>query len=396
MAKEAETGAATGPPEVRGSNQSGMRAHNERLVLSLLRRHGALPKAAIARMTGLSAQTVSVIMRRLENEKLLIRDAPVRGKVGQPSIPMRLNPEGALFFGLKVGRRSSELVLCDFLGRVRRRASSVYAYPTPEATALFARQNVEGMLAEMSPELQDRVAGLGIAIPFFLWNWARALRVPERQMASWRDADIRADIADRVAFPVYLENDASVACSAELVFGPADGPRDFLYFYLGYFAGGGIALGGRLFTGQSNAGALGPMPVPGADGTMGQLLDVASLSVLESRLKSEGVETDQLWHSAEDWSIPPSVLDAWVADTARAVAHSVICACSVIDFRSVKIDGFLPSAVRDDLVAAVNRELDRADLTGLIRPTILPGTLGADARALGAASLPLTHRFSVR
>ena len=57
----------------RGSNQSGMRAHNERLVLSLLRQHGALAKSDIARMTGLSAQTVSVIMRQLEADQLLVR-----------------------------------------------------------------------------------------------------------------------------------------------------------------------------------------------------------------------------------------------------------------------------------------------------------------------------------
>ena len=58
---------------LRGSNQSGMRAHNERLVLSLVRTHGALAKSDIARMTGLSAQTVSVIMRALEQDGLLIK-----------------------------------------------------------------------------------------------------------------------------------------------------------------------------------------------------------------------------------------------------------------------------------------------------------------------------------
>ena len=79
---------------------------NERLVLSLLRRRGALARAEIARVTGLSAQTVSVITRKLEDEGLLLRQQPVRGKVGQPSVPMSLNPDGALFFGLKVGRRS--------------------------------------------------------------------------------------------------------------------------------------------------------------------------------------------------------------------------------------------------------------------------------------------------
>ena len=54
----------------RGTNQSGMRDSNERLVLSLVRRHGKLAKTEIARMTGLSAQTVSVIMRELEDEGL--------------------------------------------------------------------------------------------------------------------------------------------------------------------------------------------------------------------------------------------------------------------------------------------------------------------------------------
>src|SRR6185312_12448109 len=99
----------------RGTNQSGMRDYNERLVLTLVRQHGSLAKTEIARVTGLSAQTISVIMRGLEEDGLLVRGAPVRGKVGQPSIPMSLNPDGAFFLGLKLGRRSADLVLIDFL-----------------------------------------------------------------------------------------------------------------------------------------------------------------------------------------------------------------------------------------------------------------------------------------
>jgi len=78
-----------------GANQTGVRAHNERLVLSLIRRHESLPKAEIARRSGLSPQTVSVIIRVLEADDLLIRRARVRGKIGQPSVPMALNPNGA-------------------------------------------------------------------------------------------------------------------------------------------------------------------------------------------------------------------------------------------------------------------------------------------------------------
>ncbi len=142
-----ETGIARhGSPEAadsrlhRGTNQSGMRDHNERLVLSLVRQHGSLAKSDIARTTGLSAQTVSVIMRELEDDNLLVRQAPLRGKIGQPSIPMALNPEGAYFIGLKIGRRSAELVLIDFLGNVRSMLQKSYRYPAPRETDAWRSQ----------------------------------------------------------------------------------------------------------------------------------------------------------------------------------------------------------------------------------------------------------------
>src|ERR1700750_122683 len=79
----------------RGTGQSGVKLYNERLILSLVRSHGRLSKTEIARRTGLSTQTSSVIMKHLERDGLLVREEPMRGKVGQPSIPMSLNPEGA-------------------------------------------------------------------------------------------------------------------------------------------------------------------------------------------------------------------------------------------------------------------------------------------------------------
>ena len=97
----------------RGSNQNGVRLYNERLVLSLIRRHRSLSKVEIARLTGLSVQTASGIVGRLEQDGLLLRRDPQRGRVGQPAIPFTLHPEGALSLGLKIGRRSCDLVLMN-------------------------------------------------------------------------------------------------------------------------------------------------------------------------------------------------------------------------------------------------------------------------------------------
>ena len=83
-----DEGAPANGISVSGTNQSEMRAQNERLVLTLLRRKGSLARAEIARLTGLSAQTAARLITSLEKDGLIKRGEPQRGRVGQPSIPM--------------------------------------------------------------------------------------------------------------------------------------------------------------------------------------------------------------------------------------------------------------------------------------------------------------------
>ena len=381
---------------LRGSNMSGLRAHNERLVLTLLHRQGALAKAEIARLTGLSAQTVSVIMRALETDGMILRGEPLRGRVGQPSIPMRLSADGAFFFGLKIGRRSADLVLTNFSGRVLGRVHMTYRYPAFDATLRFARDGLAQLTAQMEPADRRRVAGAGIAIPFQLWDWAGPLGVEEAAMAEWRHRDIRAELAEAAAIPVFLQNDATAACGAELVFGRCPTPPDFLYFYVGYFVGGGLVLNDSLFTGPTgNAAALGSIPVPAVGGGSRQLIEVASLSVLEAELAAAGHDAGSLWDPPAAWNVDPEILERWVARAAGGLAHAAVAAAAVVDLDTVLIDGWIPAAVRTRLVAATAAALDRMNLAGLRRLRLQEGSVGPDARALGAASLPLSERFLI-
>lgn len=383
-----------GAVQMRGTNQSGMRAYNEKLILTLIRRSGALAKSDLTRLTGLSAQTISVIMRRLEADGLVIRGEPQRGRIGQPSIPLSLNPEGAYSLGLKIGRRSMELVLMNFLGEVIHRSARTHRYPKPDQAIQFAHDAIGALISRLDSDALSRIAGLGIAMPFYLWNWTRALGVPDEAMADWRDADIRSEIASMYAFPVYLENDASSACAAEIAFGVANTPDDYLYFYVGYFIGGGVVLNRALYTGPGgNSGALGPMPVVGRDGKVCQLIEVASLSELEKQLAEQGLETSSLWEGTENWQVDAGILDDWIASAAAGLAHAIASACSLIDFSAIVVDGWLPVDVRLRLVDAISDELEKLDMTGLEKPEIRSGVVGADARALGAASLPLFARF---
>lgn len=380
---------------LRGSNQSGMRAYNERLVLSLVRQ-SPLSKSDIARITGLSAQTVSVIMRALESDGLLIRGEPIRGKIGQPSVPMSLAADGAYFFGLKIGRRSVDLTLVDFLGNPVGTLRETYRYPTPAAVVDFVRQSVPALTRTLPKKLRDRVAGLGIAMPFQMWQWAQYVGAPQADMDAWRNHDIQAEITAACDIPVFLQNDASAACGAELVFGKGERPRDFLYFYVGHFIGGGLVLNGQLYTGRTgNAAAIGSMPVPGPDGAMRQLINVASLASLESRLNDAGKSGGQLWEGPDGWSIPPDILDQWLEEAATGLAHAILSACTVIDLEAVMIDGWLPKEIRAELTGRTVALLGKLNLAGIDPPNIREGSVGPDARTLGAAAIPLSLRYLI-
>lgn len=381
---------------MRGSNQSGMRAWNERLVLSLVRRHGALAKADIARLTGLSAQTVSVIMRALEQDGLLTKGEPQRGRVGQPLVPMSLRADGAFFLGLKIGRRSSEMVLVDFLGQIRGRHVMRHAWPEVGAVLRFATEAIARLTALLTPQQAARIAGLGIAMPFQLWDWAPLIGAPQARMNEWRDVDMRALLATACDFPVFLENDATAACGAELVFGPPLDTTDFAYFYIGYFIGGGLVLNGRLYSGRSgNAGALGSLPVPAPDGRMVQLIDLASIAVLERALDAAGQSSAVLWQDMAQWPIDQRLLADWIEGVARALTHGIAACVAVIDFDLVLIDGWMPLPVRQQIVARTRALLADYPLAGVTMPRLAEGSLGSEARSLGAASRPLAEKFLV-
>ena len=381
---------------LRGTNQSGMRAQNERLVLSLVRQHGGLAKSDIARITGLSAQTVSVIMRALEQDGLLQRGEPQRGRIGQPSVPMSLAADGAFFLGLKIGRRSADLTLIDFLGAVRASERRVYRYPTPDAVVAFVRDALPGVIATLPPPLRDRIGGLGVAMPFQLWNWVQALGAPQAEMDAWRDRDMAADLAAITGMPVYVQNDATSACGAELVFGTGDRPSDFLYFYFGTFIGGGLVLNGQLSLGHTgNAAGVGPLPVPGPDGRMRRLFDVASLSVLADAMEAHGEPSDHLWERPDNWQVSDAVLQAWMDAAAEGLAAAILSASALLELEAVLIDGWMPQAVRAEVTRRTQAALLRLDLSGVTPPVVREGSVGAQARSLGAAAIPLSQRYLI-
>jgi len=215
-------------------------------------------------------------------------------------------------------------------------------------------------------------------------------------MDAWRDCDMQAALAAVTGMPVYVQNDATSACGAELVFGTGDRPKDFLYFYFGTFIGGGLVLNGQLFLGRTgNAAGVGPVPVPGPDGRMQRLIDVASLSQLALAMEAAGESADHLWERPDHWQVSAPVLAAWVRNAAEGLAWATLSAAAFLELEAVLIDGWMPVAVRARMVRATQEALARLDLAGITPPQVREGTLGAQARSLGAAAIPLSQRYLI-
>ena len=379
----------------RGTNQVGVRLYNERLVLSLIRRHGRLPKAEIARLTGLSPQTITVIMRGLEADGLVIKQGRQRGKVGQPSVPFALNPDGALSIGVKVGRRSADIVLLDFSGAVRRTLRKDYRYPEPGAIIGFIASGVRRLAARI-PE--ERIAGIGVATPFELWNWEEEVDAPPGAMQVWRDVDLKAEVEAVSAWPVRVCNDATAACAAELVVGNSGRYSDFLYVFVGWFVGGGVVLNGSLFPGRTGyAGAVGPLPVqvPGTGPRrFRQLIHTASIYPLERRLIADGADPSHPWTSADDWSEQEADVAPWIETVAGDLAMAMVAAEAIIDFEAMIVDGAFPPPIRARLVQRIRARLEDFDRQALPPFEVVEGSIGYHARAIGAACLPLLANFA--
>jgi predicted NBD/HSP70 family sugar kinase len=383
----------------RGTNQIGVRLYNERLVLSLIRRHGSLPKADIARMTRLSPQTISIIMNQLTDDGLLLRGSAQRGRVGQPSVPYSLNPEGAFSFGLKIGRRSVDLYLINFTGEILRFLHKIYPYPTPEGIRTFAREGIAALLDGLPEAQVARIAGLGIGAPYEMWTWPEEIGAPQKDIDAWRTVDIRADLARQCPWPVYFSNDITAACAAELMFGRGGDHVDYLYVFIGSFIGGGLVLDGHLFPGRTkNAGALGSMPSSDrktGGGRAPQLMNVASIYVLERKLIASGRNADVLWRSPDDWgSDLGDVLEEWIGEVAESLAYAIVAAIAVIDVETVIVDGAFPETVRTRIVDRTREAIGRVNRQGLSQFHLIEGSIGNAARAMGGAAIPLLANFT--
>lgn len=384
----------------RGSNSIRVRMFNERVVLTQLRRLGQASQKELADVSGLTVQAVVDIIDDLQGYSLVQQVGKRAGRVGQPSMLYAINPDGVFACGLRVGAASTDLVLVDFEGHIRRRLSCETAPRLADVEA-FLKDGYQAFIKD-EPAIAGRMLGLGVALSHVLWYRPDRQALDPEIAAAWTDADVAARFKEIVGGPVFVENETRVAAIAEYLLGDAQDFENFLYVSIGGFISGALVLGGNLLgSAHSNTATLGAIPVgpsrlahAGArpNGRL-NVNDRASLDGLIRHLGLHGFTIRAVSELPDVIDQARSVIQEWVDDCIEALVEGLTACFAVIAVETVIIDSALPRFLALEIVERLSRRLLAEAPPGQAIPRLHTSQLGQDAALLGSAILPVNAHF---
>ncbi|MBB6411441.1 ROK family transcriptional regulator [Mesorhizobium sangaii] len=383
------------PPRkaIAGTNLEQAKSHNRRVVIEAIRTNGALSRAAIARLTALSTQTISNIVEELEREQLLRAQATLKGARGQPAVPYSINPDGGYSIGLQLDHQLAVGVITDLSGTVRARIERPVDRPTP-AQAMPLLAAIAGDLMRKFRFDRGRLLGIGMAMPG-PFDVEGMTSVGPTALPGWQDFPVAEELQRLTGIPVTVENDATAAAIGERLYGVARNLGSFVYLFIGTGLGAGLFLDGHLYKGsRHNAGEIGHMIVkPGGlecgCGKRGCLERYVSL-----RAAYECLEIPDPDHASPELLqallANGDSLEAWVVQAIDPLRQAINMLELALDPETVVLGGFMPVGVIELLASRLDPlYLSVSSTSARTVPRVLVGAAGKDTSVLGAAALPI-------
>lgn len=403
-----------------GTNLPRVGGFNRTVILDAIRRSPeGVSRVEIAAATGLSAQTVSNIVKRLLAEDLVAESGRAASTGGKPRILLRTNPTAYFSVGIHIDPDTITLVATDLdgcvLGTVHRRTPR---NPSANQVVRQVAQTVRGLLEKAQIPV-DRLLGLGVACPGPL-DFSRGLVLTPPNLPGWHEVPLVAYLQDEFGVPVALDNDATAAAIGERWAG-AGGARtgSFAFLYFGTGVGGGLMLGDQAWRGNSgNAGEFGHIVVVpnGADcfcGNKGCLeayvrphaIVTETAALLEKRGASldralgltlqpnkEFADYETICRAAlDDHPIARQVIQRAAAKVAIAATTLV----NVVDVDRIVLGGKGVRYVVEPYRAAIAESVNARSIARHARKVeVEPSLIGEDAGARGAAALVLHGAYS--
>ncbi|MCB1380228.1 MAG: ROK family transcriptional regulator [Alphaproteobacteria bacterium] len=364
---------------LRGTNQEFGRPYNRRLVLETIRLHGPIARAEIARRVGLTVQTVSNIIRELDELDFVIgARAEPRGR-GYPATNLTINPQGGLAIGVHVTPWGVELALVNLAGEIVRRDARRKQRLDPEA----AFGTISEMLDRRPSHIKGRVLGAGLAMPG-PFDVESMSFVGPTTLEGWKGVPVQRRLAELIGRPSFIEMDHAAAALGERLYGEGRRFRDFYYLYFGVGLGGCMVQDGQTLRGSfGNAGEIGHLPlVPDGEpcpcGNRGCLERYVSLEAYERRARSTG-------------------LDGWCLEAVPLLRSAIAIIENLFDPETVIVGGGTDTNALAQVLARLeplpNSISQRRHRTA---PRVIPSASGPDAVLRGAAALAIAGVLSPR
>ena len=364
---------------LRGTNQELGRPYNRRIVLESIRNDGPAARGEIANRVGLTVQTVSTIVRELEEQGyiLAVREKP-KGK-GVPPTTLHINPEGGYAIGVSTTSVSIDAALMNLAGDVIGSATRPCASPKPD----LAFAIIEALVAEVtSLRPGGRLLGVGMAMPGPFDVQSMSFVGPTT-MDGWSNVPVRARLEEITGLPAFIAADTVAAALGVRLYGEGAAFSQFYYLHFSVGLGGTMMQDGVSIRGAwGNAGEIGHIPVvpeglPCPCGNCGCLERYVSLDAFSGRPAGQS-EAD------------------WVEAVAPIFRNALTTIENLFDPETIILGGIVSTELLERLVATAsdlpNSVSARYDRT---TPRIM-AAVGAQSVLRGTAALAVSGVLSPR
>lgn len=364
---------------LRGTNQELGRPYNRRIVLESIRNDGPAARGEIASRVGLTVQTVSTIVRELEELGYIlpVREKP-KGK-GVPPTTLHLNPEGGYAIGISTTPVGIEAALLNLAGDVIGSATRSCASPKPD----LAFAIIEDLVAEVIRlRPGGRLLGVGMAMPGPFDVQSMSFVGPTT-MDGWSNVPVRARLEEITGLPAFIAVDTVAAALGVRLYGEGAAFSQFYYLHFSVGLGGTMMQDGVSIRGAwGNAGEIGHIPIvpdglPCPCGNRGCLERYVSLDAF-SRRPADQSET------------------AWVEAVSSIFRNALTTVENLFDPETIILGGIIPPSVLARLAAAAS-DLPNSVSARYDRTTPRVLTAGGVQLVLrGAAALAVSGVLSPR
>ena len=363
---------------LKGTNQEFGRPYNRRIVLESVRLHSPTTRGEIASRVGLTVQTVSTIVRELEEQNYLVSFRGIPKGRGLPPSLLRLHPEGGFAIGVNITPIGINAALVDLSGTVVASRHRAIRNASPATAFKTIGAMVPGLVAARP---QGRMLGIGMALPGPFGVESMSFVGPTT-MAGWENVAIRERLSELTGLPAFLETDMAAAALGEQLYGLGKRYSDYYYLYFGVGLGGALVHEGRVMRGaRGNAGEIGHIPVvPGGEpcpcGNRGCLERYVSLDAYHRAGKSEA---------------------DWLRSVAPIFRNAITIIENLYDPQTVILGGLGPTGLLERL-ASLGNDLPNSVSARRDRdaPRVMVARGGQHSVLRGAAALVVTGVMSPR